>query len=222
MAGLTQYLAVSVNGTCPSCNVPAIPRLRSKVRSCFRSERAWHGNDPGGVRHFLRFELSLEHHAHSIESAVGPHHQCQLHWQASGIYTFTSGSWLTVTDGTDISLTGLGSDRPSVVADWHVDQQTIKRWFNTSAFTRQPAGTFGNAGRATILGPSAWNVDAALWKTFRITESTKMDLRVEAFNVFNHARFNSPGTSLSNGNTLGQITSALDPRIMQLALKLSF
>jgi hypothetical protein len=143
-------------------------------------------------------------------------------WQASGIYTFTSGSWLTITDGTDISLTGLGSDRPNVVGDWHVDQPTIKRWFNTSAFTRQPAGTFGNAGRGTILGPSAWNVDAALWKTFRITESTKMDLRVEAFNVFNHARFNSPGTSLNNGNTLGQITTALDPRIMQLALKINF
>jgi len=49
-----------------------------------------------------------------------------------------------------------------------------------------------------------------------------MDLRVEAFNVLNHTRFNSPGTSLNNGNTLGQITSALDPRIMQLALKVSF
>jgi Carboxypeptidase regulatory-like domain/TonB dependent receptor len=143
-------------------------------------------------------------------------------WQASGIYSFTSGSWLTIADGTDISLTGLGSDRPNVVADWHIANPTIKQWFNTSAFTRQPAGTFGNAGRGTILGPSSWNVDAALWRTFRIAESTKMDLRLEAFNVFNHARFNNPGTSLNNGNTLGQITSALDPRILQLALKLNF
>jgi Carboxypeptidase regulatory-like domain len=143
-------------------------------------------------------------------------------WQASGIYTFTSGSWLTVTDGTDVSLTGVGSDRPNVVADWNVDNPTIKQWFNTSAFTRQAAGTFGNAGRSTILGPSNWNLDAALWRTFRITENTKMDLRVEAFNVLNHTRFNNPGTSLNNGNTLGQITSALDPRIMQLALKVNF
>ncbi len=143
-------------------------------------------------------------------------------WQASGIYTFTSGSWLTITDGTDISLTGVGSDRPNVAADWQVDNPTIKQWFNTSAFTRQAAGTFGNAGRSTILGPSNWNLDAALWRTFRITENTKMDLRVEAFNVLNHTRFNNPGTSLNNGNTLGQITSALDPRIMQLALKVNF
>jgi Carboxypeptidase regulatory-like domain len=143
-------------------------------------------------------------------------------WQASGIYTFTSGSWLTITDGTDVSLTGVGSDRPNVVADWHVDNPTIKQWFNTSAFTRQAAGTFGNAGRSTMLGPSNWNLDAALWRTFRITEKTKMDLRVEAFNVLNHTRFNNPGTSLNNGNTLGQITSALDPRIMQLALKVNF
>ena len=49
-----------------------------------------------------------------------------------------------------------------------------------------------------------------------------MNLRAEAFNVFNHARFNNPGTSLSNGNTLGQITTAQDPRILQLALKLNF
>ncbi len=143
-------------------------------------------------------------------------------WQASGIYTFTTGSWLTVTDGTDISLTGLGSDRPNITADWHVDNRTIKQWFNTSAFTKQQAGTFGNAGRSTILGPSNWNLDAALWRTFRVTESTKMDLRVEAFNVLNHTRFNNPGTSLSNGNTLGQINTALDPRIMQLALKVNF
>ncbi len=149
-------------------------------------------------------------------------HRLASDWQASGIYTFRSGSWLTITDGTDISLTGLGSDRPNVAADWHVANPGIKQWFNTSAFTRQPAGTFGNAARGTILGPSAWNVDAALWRTFRITESTKMDLRVEAFNVFNHTRFANPGTSLNNGNTLGQITSALDPRIMQLALKLAF
>jgi carboxypeptidase family protein len=143
-------------------------------------------------------------------------------WQASGIYSYTSGSWLTATDGTDISLTGLGSDRPNVVGDWHVDNPTIKQSFNTAAFARQAAGTFGNAGRNTILGPSAWNVDAALSRTFRITEGANMNLRAEAFNLFNHARFNNPGTSLSNGNTLGQITTAQDPRILQLALKLNF
>jgi len=116
----------------------------------------------------------------------------------------------------------LGTDRPNVGGDWNVDDPTIKRWFNTTAFTRQAAGTFGNAGRNTILGPSTWNIDAALWRTFRVTESMKMDLRAEAFNVFNHTRFGNPGTSLNNGNTLGQITTALDPRIMQLALKLTF
>jgi hypothetical protein len=143
-------------------------------------------------------------------------------WQTSGIYTYTSGAWLTMTDGTDVSLTGLGGDRPDVAADWHVASPTIKQWFNTSAFTKQAAGTFGNAGRSTIVGPANWNLDAALWRTFRVTESTKVDLRMEAFNVLNHTRFNNPGTALNNGNTLGQITSALDPRILQLALKLNF
>jgi hypothetical protein len=53
-------------------------------------------------------------------------------------------------------------------------------------------------------------------------EQIHADLRWEAFNVLNHARFNNPGTSLSSGNTFGIISSAQDPRIMQVALKVVF
>ena len=146
-------------------------------------------------------------------------------WQLSGIYNFTSGQWLNITDGTDVSLTGLGADRPSVVGDWRVANPTILQWFNNSAtspaFAKQTAGTFGNAGRNVVLGPSQWVFDAGLARSFPIRESFKFDVRFEAFNLFNHTRFNIPVTALSAGN-FGQITSARDPRILQAALKFTF
>jgi hypothetical protein len=142
-------------------------------------------------------------------------------WQVSGIFTYQTGTWLTVTDGTDVSLTGLGSDRPNAAGDWRLSNPTIAQWFNTSAFTRQAAGSFGNAGRNVVLGPSAWNLDTGLWRTFPIRERIKIDARFEAFNVLNHTRFNVPVVALNAGN-FGQITSARDPRILQVAMKLTF
>jgi hypothetical protein len=64
----------------------------------------------------------------------------------------------------------------------------------------------------------------ALLKSTTITESTKLQFRAEAFNVFNHAQFNNP-SGLVNNNVqggFGYVTSANDPRIMQVALKFLF
>ena len=61
----------------------------------------------------------------------------------------------------------------------------------------------------------------ALAKTTKITESTELQFRVEAFNLFNHAQFNNP-TGEINSSTFGVVTSARDPRIMQLGLKFGF
>ena len=116
----------------------------------------------------------------------------------------------------------MGSDRPDVTGDWQVDQNTLARFFNTSAFTGNAPGQYGNAGRAIILGRANWNLDAAVWRAFPIREGMKLDVRLEAFNVLNHARFNNPGTALNAGTTFGVTTTALDPRILQVAMKFSF
>ena len=141
-------------------------------------------------------------------------------WQESTIVTISSGAYSTVTVGTDNSRTG-GADRPNVVGDPDISNPTIARWFNTSAFQVGPVGTFGNAGRSLILGPGAWNVDAALSRSFRIVEAQRIDFRAEAFNLFNHARLGSPVTAM-NSPAYGQILSARDPRIVQLAVKYVF
>jgi hypothetical protein len=136
-------------------------------------------------------------------------------WQGSSIFTYSSGSWMTITSGTDNSLTGVGSDRPNVVGDWHVAQNTLAQWFNTAAFAK-------NGPVAIIPGRANWNLDATVSRSFPLKEAVKLDLRWEAFNILNHTRFNNPGTSLNSGTTFGITSSALAPRIMQAALKVTF
>jgi hypothetical protein len=143
-------------------------------------------------------------------------------WQASSIFTYSSGSWMTITSGVDNSLTGVGADRPNVVGDWHVAQNTLSQWFNTAAFSKNGPGQYGNAGVAIIPGRANWNLDAAIWRSFSLKEAIKLDVRWEAFNVVNHTRFNNPGTALNTGNTFGITSSAQAPRIMQAALKMTF
>ena len=80
-------------------------------------------------------------------------------------------------------------------------------------------GTIGDANRRFITGPGFLNTDIALEKSTRITESTALEFRAEFFNVFNHAQFNNPSGNFSSG-TFGIVTSARDPRIGQLSLKM--
>ena len=86
--------------------------------------------------------------------------------------------------------------------------------------------------RGNIPGPAFWQFDLALTRNFRITERQKLQVRGEAFNLTNSFRAGvappsltagSPGVSLALGSlNFGQITSALDPRILQLAMKYVF
>src|SRR5262249_31086091 len=91
-------------------------------------------------------------------------------WQLSTIITKSSGFPRTVFTGTDRSNTGGGQDHPNVTGqdpNLPGDQQTIARWFNTDAYVTQAAGTFGNAGRDTIIGPGVFRVDASIIRNFR-------------------------------------------------------
>ncbi len=74
-----------------------------------------------------------------------------------------------------------------------------------------------------MTGPKRANLDLALEKsTNLIGEKNKLMFRVEAFNIFNHAEFRPPSAISVTSGTFGQITGTYDPRILQLALKLSF
>jgi hypothetical protein len=73
-------------------------------------------------------------------------------------------------------------------------------------------------------GPGINDFDMALLKDTKITEDMKLQFRAEAFNILNHAQFMNPSGNFNNPvpGGFGYVTSARDPRIMQLALKLLF
>ena len=83
-----------------------------------------------------------------------------------------------------------------------------------------PVNTPGNAAGSAAWGPGAFTVDMNLVKRFTINRYS-VDVRAEAFNLLNHTNYGSPNTSYPTA-TFGSITSAGDPRIVQLALRLGF
>ena len=149
-------------------------------------------------------------------------------WQLNGILVFQTGAPLNVTDGFDNSLTGIGGDRPNIVGDPGLSSsrprgERILEWFNTAAYQASAPGTFGNLGRNTQLGPAFMNSDLSVFKAFPMpfSERHKLEFRGEIFNAFNRVNLGNPNTNLTN-SLFGRITSASDPRIIQLGLRYSF
>jgi len=165
-------------------------------------------------------------------------------WQVSGIVTLTSGEPLNITEGgiTNCaqaslpsnctgSLIGTGNissiipnanNRPNVSGSVSYPK-TVKSWFNGSVFSPTAAGNWGNEPFNNLRGPGRQNWNLSLFKSFLFSESrgSKLEFRAEFFNAFNHTEFNSISTTFTNGN-FGAITSAHDPREIQLGLKLYF
>ena len=95
------------------------------------------------------------------------------------------------------------------------------QYLNPAAFALPALGTLGTAGRDIVHLPYYWQFDVALSRVFRFRESQSLEFRAEAYNVPNRFR---PGDMNLNftSSQFGQILTALDPRIMQFALKYLF
>jgi hypothetical protein len=152
-------------------------------------------------------------------------------WQVIGVFSYLSGAPANPLSATNRVFTGTGSNagRPNAVAGCNLYSgfQTLNAWFNTACFTLQPLGTYGNAGRDTIIGPNLWNLDNSLTKDFKPVERVTIQFRAEAFNIMNHPSFQNPNTTIFAGAALngsaGKITATnSQPRQVQLALKLLF
>jgi hypothetical protein len=142
-------------------------------------------------------------------------------WRLAPILRLQSGQFLTITTAQDVALSGIPGQRPSQISGTVYGDKSIKNYLNPSAFSRSQLGTLGNMRMGMIAGPGYWNLDLALSKEFRRSETQKVEIRVEAFNFTNSFRPNNP-TTVFESNTFGQILSARDPRIMQFALKYFF
>jgi hypothetical protein len=90
------------------------------------------------------------------------------------------------------------------------------------AFTVNAPGTYGTVGRNTLTGPGLATVDWSAFKKFNLpVEGHSLEFRAEFFNLFNRVNLNNPTTNRSSG-VFGRITSAGEPRIIQLGLRYSF
>jgi hypothetical protein len=186
-------------------------------------------------------------------SGNGPARWLTEGWQVNGIVAIHSGEAFTPLLSSDYTNTDSGAPRPDIIGNPYdfsnassvgcpSDKQTIACWYNPAAFAipaLAPGQTFahdyGDARRGSLRGPAEYNVDASLFKNFSFTENSKLQFRVEAFNLFNTAEFGLPytavdqtGSPAGSGAPLvpslsGSITSTVHAsREIQLALKFMF
>jgi hypothetical protein len=158
-------------------------------------------------------------------------------WALSGIARFATGvpvtfasfgdNYLVQVQNNGVNATSI--DMPNYDGTGfkiHRDPRSGKPFFNTAAFTPNALGTQGNSKRRMFYGPGIDNFDMALHKVTRLSESRSLELRLEMFNVLNHAQFfggNSVDGNIGNqGSTFGFVTKAADPRIGQIAAKFWF
>ncbi|MBV9759781.1 MAG: carboxypeptidase regulatory-like domain-containing protein [Acidobacteriaceae bacterium] len=156
-------------------------------------------------------------------------------WSVSGTTRFSTGFPVTLLDDSDRSLLGtLGNgvnnellDTPEYVGgplEVNTNPRNGKPEFNTSAFSLEALGQLGDAARRLFHGPGIENFDVQLSKTVRLRETKSLDVRVEAFNLFNHAQFYGAASvdGEVNDSDFGRVVSAAAPRLVQAAAKFNF
>ena len=166
---------------------------------------------------------------------------------ATGVINYSSGSGTNVGSQTSVvnpaavnggnasDAAGLGilgpsaaGLRPNQVLDpnsgYGQQIHTRLNWFYRPAFTAPSATSMavGNEKRGVIEGPGFNRLDVGVFRNFRLFESVAFQLRGEAFNVANHTNWQGVGTTATTQSTFGQVTSARDARILQVAGKITF
>ncbi|HYO64259.1 MAG TPA: carboxypeptidase-like regulatory domain-containing protein [Pyrinomonadaceae bacterium] len=126
---------------------------------------------------------------------------------SGGLFRLGFGRPNLLTSLEDLARGGNGVDEP---------------YFNAAALGN-PLGGFGNLGRNPLRGPAQKRFDLSLSKTTRVTEGTSVELRADAFNLFNNVNFANPSGDLADPNDFGLITSTVGgPRVIQLGAKFRF
>jgi len=214
-----------------------------------RSEKGLSGIDP---RHQFSsnftYDLPLARNSHGVVKVL------LAQWQTNMILTARGGLPFEIQSG--YSSLGLGrsrsgsgnppGDRPDVAPGFSnnptqgttagcagvpAGQQlgTPTRYYDPCAFVLPAAGTFGNLGKNTLIGPGLFDLDFALKKQFDLTERANLQFRAEFFNILNHPNFGnmvttifSGGSGARNGSAAQILNTATDSRQMQFALRVSF
>ncbi len=205
------------------------------------------GNSEFDIRH--RYVVSYTYEFPWMKLQQGPLGRVLGGWGLSGITTFQTGVPINITEPTDRALSGAGANRPDYIGgtvqffDPRSTSAVTGRansWFDgtgggTSTAATNPyfrrvgsgtswaagAGRYGTFGRNVLHGPGINNWDFTLFKRTKISEAHSIEFRAEFFNLFNHAQFNNPTTSIGS-SLFGRITGTRDPRLIQFVLRYVF
>jgi hypothetical protein len=145
-------------------------------------------------------------------------------WQVAGIYTMQTGQPFTVNTGIDNNLDGNLTDRLNTTSGVESvgEGQTKLRLTTPILSVLAPAGQDGAVGRNTFRASGIHNLDAALTKKFRLTDTRELQFRFETFNALNRTHFGVPVRILESPSFGRSVDTSIPPRTIQLALKYSF
>lgn len=146
-------------------------------------------------------------------------------WRLSGVNTFGTGLPFTPTVNSAPLLNDpdFSQVRADLIGNPSVPNPSANLWFNPAAYS-EPQQPFrqGTAGRDSLRGPHQWESDISLAKNLLLSERFRLELRADAFNVFNHANLANPASQI-DGSAPGQITSLQLPmRQMQFGMHFQF
>jgi len=153
-------------------------------------------------------------------------------WQLTLIEHISSGFPVPLIDsinGSGVSFNNGGNgnnyNRPDQVSGCNAQaaNHSQQQWINPACFQPAAAGELGNANRVPVIGPDFVNTDFSIIKQFALPrEGMGLNFRAEFFNLFNHAQFGMPVNDIS-ASGFGAVNSTVNnPRLVQLALKLTF
>jgi hypothetical protein len=144
-------------------------------------------------------------------------------WSVASVMTLQSGVPIAVTQTNSLGYAGFTTQRPNLVGDptLPADQRTQDHWFNTAAFALANQFTIGSASRNPVRGPSYRDVDLSVMRRVGLGGEHAIELRVEVFNLLNTVNLGPPAAQYGPAS-FGTITTALDPRVVQLAGKFWF
>lgn len=200
--------------------IPGDPSARSRNVPIALNRGLGEGNVPGRLALTVGYDLPFgKGKPYQTNTVLG---KVLGGWSTYGILAIQGGPWITpvmAVDRLDVGTTT--SSRPDMLRSAGLTNASPVRWFDTSAFATPVGLVYGNAGRSVIKAPGLANLDAALLRNFRTTESSRLEFRFEMFNATNHTNFSLPGTSFGTP-TFGVITSALESRNLQLGVKFYF
>ncbi len=185
-----------------------------------RNRRADWGNQNSDVRH--RVNLAWNWMIPTGKTA-GFSRRVLADWELGSITVLQSGLPFTAAASGSPTNTGAGT-RADVVPGVNpkLNDRSIDRWFNVTAFTFPVPFNWGNAGRNSLTGPPIYNFDFTLSKRFPWGEQRSVMFRTEFFNAFNTPQFTLPASTIGATGVATISSTARPSRQIQFALKVGF